>query len=119
MPQPREMVERVTAARSFRAALNASSPMYIDGMNNEAMKAYVAWPERLFVIYDGHCRMLATLVLKGTTCWSLRPTLRDTLMTTRRTRRTLRASFAMSSTRRPRIKRERTVLVGRTHRLPA
>ena len=54
MPQPREMVERVTAARSFRAALNASSPMYIDGMNNEAMKAYVAWPERLFVMVDGH-----------------------------------------------------------------
>ena len=50
LKQPRLLSERAVAARQLRDALGAASPFFVDGMADEAMTAYVAWPERIFVI---------------------------------------------------------------------
>lgn len=48
--QPQLMAERIDAATEFYRALGGTSPYFVDELNDGAMKAYVSWPERVFVI---------------------------------------------------------------------
>ena len=52
LAQPKEHAERLAAAREWRGALGAHSPYFVDGIGNEGMAAFCAWPERLFVVAD-------------------------------------------------------------------
>ena len=53
LKQQKTLAERLDSARKFHAALGAKSPYFCDGIGNDAMNAFVSWPERLFVIVDG------------------------------------------------------------------
>ena len=46
----RTLSERRSAARTCAASLGLTAPILLDGMDNEADRAYGAWPERLYVI---------------------------------------------------------------------
>lgn len=57
--QPRTLAARVKVARQFLHDLAISSTFVVDGMDNAAMDAFAAHPERLFVIEAG------TIVYRG------------------------------------------------------
>ena len=50
VPQPRALAERRDLARLCAERLALTAPLLIDGMENEADRAYGAWPERLYVV---------------------------------------------------------------------
>jgi hypothetical protein len=50
LPRPRALAERCEIAAMCAARLGLSTPILIDGMENEADRAYNAWPERLYVV---------------------------------------------------------------------
>lgn len=45
--------ERLDATRLCAQKLQLTIPMLVDGMDDAANKAFSAWPERLYIIYDG------------------------------------------------------------------
>jgi hypothetical protein len=47
--QPKRYEERVTIAREMLQTLSLSIPTLVDGMDDGAVTAFAAWPERLFV----------------------------------------------------------------------
>lgn len=51
--EPKLLAERRAAASELIEVLEATSPFYVDGLDNAAMRAYVSWPERMFVVRDG------------------------------------------------------------------
>lgn len=59
-PQPRTLDERLAVATDFVERFDLTLPLAVDGMENEAMRAYSAWPERLYVL-----RADGTLAYKG------------------------------------------------------
>jgi hypothetical protein len=50
LPRPRALAEGREIAAMCAARLGLSTPILIDGMENEADRAYNAWPERLYVV---------------------------------------------------------------------
>ena len=48
--QPTDIDEREAAASACVLALNLEMPMLLDDMTNQVDEAYIAWPDRLFVI---------------------------------------------------------------------
>lgn len=48
--QPTTIEERGEIAEICVLKLDLEMPMYLDGMDDEAEKKYVGWPERLYVI---------------------------------------------------------------------
>ena len=50
LPRHRALTERREVAALCAARLGLSTPILIDGMENEADRAYNAWPERLYVV---------------------------------------------------------------------
>lgn len=50
VPQPQTWEERLELARTCCLRLGLTVPLLLDGMENEADRAYQAWPERLYVI---------------------------------------------------------------------
>ena len=50
VPQPRTPEERRALALECVERLGLTAPVLLDGMTNDADRAYGAWPERLFVI---------------------------------------------------------------------
>ena len=66
LAQPKLIAERIAAARDFRKALGGASPYYVDSMEDEACRCYVAWPERLFVVgIDGILEYVGGFGLEG------------------------------------------------------
>lgn len=54
LAQPRTMQERIANAREFALREDTGDmELVIDLMDNNANKAYCAWPERLFIVVDG------------------------------------------------------------------
>ena len=47
--QPRAFAERVAAATRCAAELGLTIPTLIDAMDDAALEAFAAWPERIFV----------------------------------------------------------------------
>jgi type I thyroxine 5'-deiodinase len=52
--QPKNLQQRVYIANDFIKRFKYPVPFGIDDMNNAAEGAYSAWPERLYVIENGH-----------------------------------------------------------------
>lgn len=48
--QPLAFPERLAAARRCADALGLSIPMLVDGMDDAAMRAFAAWPERIYIV---------------------------------------------------------------------
>jgi len=48
--QPKDLAARVSIARDFVQRFDYSVPFVIDGMDDLALTAYSAWPERLYAI---------------------------------------------------------------------
>ena len=57
--QPRTLEDRRLIAKDFSERFTYGVPLTVDLMDNALMKAYAAWPERLYVIEGGK------VVLKG------------------------------------------------------
>mmetsp|Transcript_14003 Transcript_14003/g.55215 ORF Transcript_14003/g.55215 Transcript_14003/m.55215 type:complete len:87 (-) Transcript_14003:43-303(-) len=54
LAQPRQLAERVANAREFvERECTGDIDLVIDLMDNNAEKAYCAWPERLFIVLNG------------------------------------------------------------------
>lgn len=53
VPQPKAWAERVAVAMRCAEALGLSIPTLVDGMDDAALRAFAAWPERLFVADAG------------------------------------------------------------------
>lgn len=51
--QPRAFAERVAAATRCAAELGLSIPTLVDGMDDAALEAFAAWPERIFIADAG------------------------------------------------------------------
>mmetsp|Transcript_12592 Transcript_12592/g.50371 ORF Transcript_12592/g.50371 Transcript_12592/m.50371 type:complete len:126 (+) Transcript_12592:367-744(+) len=51
--QPRSLAARTKVAKQFIADLAVSSTFVVDGMDDAAMHAFAALPERIFVVEDG------------------------------------------------------------------
>lgn len=51
--QHRSQQERCAAAKHLKKVSRCSSPVVVDTMDNEATRAYGAYPERLFIIQEG------------------------------------------------------------------
>lgn len=58
--QPRDIEERLAIARDFAEHFDHELPLVVDTLENEAMEAYAAWPERLYVIDES-----GTIAYKG------------------------------------------------------
>jgi type I thyroxine 5'-deiodinase len=50
VPQPTTLEERGKVAQRCCAALHIDSPMVVDEIDNRVGRAYLAWPDRLYVI---------------------------------------------------------------------
>mmetsp|Transcript_302 Transcript_302/g.433 ORF Transcript_302/g.433 Transcript_302/m.433 type:complete len:117 (-) Transcript_302:134-484(-) len=48
--QPKSLGARMKVANQFVSDFKVESPLYIDSMDNNAMNAYAAHPERLYVV---------------------------------------------------------------------
>ena len=48
--QPRTLADRVAIVNDFVKRFTFTVPILVDPMDNPAMDAYTAWPERLYVI---------------------------------------------------------------------
>ena len=44
------LAERIAAARTCEEGMGLSIPTLVDGMDNAAMIAYAAWPERVYIL---------------------------------------------------------------------
>lgn len=54
---PLSLEERRSVARKFEESLRGRAGVYVDGMDDAAMKAYAAWPDRLYLVgTDGRIR---------------------------------------------------------------
>lgn len=53
IPQHQSLEDRLAAAEMLKKSSRCSVPIMVDAFENEASKAYGAWPERLFIIQDG------------------------------------------------------------------
>lgn len=53
IPQHKSLEDRLAAAEMLKKSSRCSVPIMVDAFENEASKAYGAWPERLFIIQDG------------------------------------------------------------------
>jgi len=51
--QHKTLKERCDAAKILEKTSRCSTPVVVDTMENEANRAYGAWPERLFIIHEG------------------------------------------------------------------
>lgn len=52
-PQPRTLAERLEVAERFAQHHAYHIPLFIDGMKNSAMRAFAAWPKRLYIVNRG------------------------------------------------------------------
>ncbi len=48
--QPRDLEARIAVATDFVERFGWSLPLSVDGMDDAALEAYAAWPERLYVV---------------------------------------------------------------------
>lgn len=48
--QPKTLAQRVAIANDFAKRFSYTVPLALDGMENDANRAYAAWPERLYVL---------------------------------------------------------------------
>ena len=48
--QPRTLEDRVAIARDFAARFDYDLPLVVDRMDDAALRAYSAWPERLYAV---------------------------------------------------------------------
>lgn len=60
--QPTTLADRVAIANDFVKRYSYPIPFAVDGLDNAAMKAFSAWPERLYIVdekgafaYCGEC----------------------------------------------------------------
>ena len=51
--QPKQLEERMSAAKMFAQDAQMECPILVDNMNDDANLAYGALPERLYIIHDG------------------------------------------------------------------
>ena len=50
--QPKQLEERMSAAKMFAQDTQMECPILVDNMNDDANLAYGALPERLYIIHD-------------------------------------------------------------------
>ncbi len=55
VPQPAAFPDRLELARACCERLGLTVPLLLDTMENDADRAFSAWPERLFVVDRGGC----------------------------------------------------------------
>ncbi len=48
--QPSSMEERCQVADTFAKAMHVTTPMVVDGIDNQVGQAYGAWPDRLYIV---------------------------------------------------------------------
>mmetsp|Transcript_4062 Transcript_4062/g.7893 ORF Transcript_4062/g.7893 Transcript_4062/m.7893 type:complete len:92 (-) Transcript_4062:1894-2169(-) len=51
--QPKTLKARCNIAKDFISKYDFQSPLYCDGIENDADKLYAALPDRLYIIKDG------------------------------------------------------------------
>ena len=67
MAQAKTMEDRCDAAALLRESKNLRIPLFCDGIENNAMSAFSAWPERLYVVrlHLDEPENVPTVVFKG------------------------------------------------------